>query len=165
MMSEMNTYSKKKERLLSAALILALLVILILLLQQCGQPEVVPGMTAVIEKAPETELNDAAGGSIRIKLSPSVTIKNHTLQNLNFCNYNEDRLMYCRILCRDVCIYESGYLKEGEILVGDLLNHEGKELIDSLGTGQQEALVEVYTCSLEKEPAGQTNVKIKLRLE
>ena len=161
----MKAASKRKEYILTAALILAMLVILILLLQQCGQPEIIPGMTAVIEKAPEEELNDTSGGSIRIKLSPSVTVRNDTLQNLNFCNYNEERLMRCRILCGDVCIYESGYLEEGEILVGDLLNSDGKELLKSSDAGVQEALVEVYSFDMDRNQVGQTNVKIKLHVE
>lgn len=156
---EHNRKQKKKERALTLALIGALIIILILLFQQCSQPEYVPGMTAVIEENPAEELNDSASGSIRIKLSPTVTVKNGVMQDLNFCNYNEGRLMSCKIMVGGQCAYESGFLEEGKILTGDFIDTE------LLQTGEQEALAEIYSFDLEKKPIGQTNVKIKLVVE
>jgi len=147
---------------MSAALAAALLIILVLLMNQCSQPEYIPGQAAVIEKDEEVQLNDMVSGSTRIKLSPSVTVENGRLTNLNFCNYNEGRLMKCRILVEDTCIYESIFLKEGEMLSEDVLPDGAAK---SLKPGPQEALVEVHTCTLEEEPVGQTNVKIKLTVK
>ena len=118
----------------------------------------VDGVYAV-EENPAEELNDSASGSIRIKLSPTVTVKNGVMQDLNFCNYNEERLMSCKIMVGGQCAYESGFLVEGKILTGDFIDTE------LLQTGEQEALAEIYSFDLEKKPIGQTNVKIKLVVE
>jgi len=114
--------------------------------------------TAVIENNDKEELTDTSTGMIRIKINPFITIKNGTMQNLNFCNYNEDRLLVCKIKVNDTYIYESDYVDEGNILKGDYIE------TGCLEKGGNEALAEIYSFSKEKEPMGQTNVKIVLSL-
>ena len=119
-----------------------------------------PSRTAVIEQDNDTDLNDVdTTGQLRIKINPVITVKNDTMQNLNFCNYNEGRLLQCKIKVGDNYVYDSGLLKEGEILKGDFVE------MKYLKKGANEALAEVYSYSPEEEPIGQTNVKVTLTVE
>ena len=116
------------------------------------------GHTAVIEQNYEEIMTDNTDGIIRIKINPFVTVSDGTMQNLNFCNYNEDRLLKCRIKVEDKYVYESDFIEEGRILKGDFVK------TDLLESGENEALAEIYSFSKTKEPMGQTNVKIILNL-
>lgn len=119
-----------------------------------------PSRTAVIEQDNDTDLNDVdTTGQLRIKINPVIKVKNDTMQNLNFCNYNEGRLLQCKIKVGDNYVYDSGLLEEGEILKGDFVE------MKHLKKGENEALAEIYSYSPEEEPIGQTNVKITLTVE
>lgn len=159
-----NEQEEKKDKKI---IIIILLLIIILLIGVLGFTVVkmmnnnpTPGQTAVIEQDDETELNDAdATGQIRIKINPVINVKNDTMQNLNFCNYNEGRLLQCKIKVGEDYVYDSGFLKEGEILKGDFVD------MKYLKSGENEAMAEVYSYTLDEEPIGQTNVKVTLTVE
>ena len=119
-----------------------------------------PSRTAVIEQDNETERNDAdETGQLRIKINPVITVKNDTMQNLNFCNYNEGRLLQCKIKVGDNYVYDSGLLEDGSVLKGDFVETK------YLKKGENEALAEIYSYSPEEDPIGQTNVKVTLTVE
>lgn len=117
----------------------------------------VQGATAVIQKQNE-ELTDNSGGRVRIKINPFVTVKDNTMQNLNFCNYNEDRLLKCKLKLKDSYIYESVLLQEGSLLEGDFVD------TTKLKKGENEVLAEVYSYNTDGTLMGQTNVIIVLNL-
>lgn len=147
--------AQKTQRILVLLLIAAMILILILLAVQC-QEEKGPSKTAVISVNEEEPLNRSETGSIRIVISPVVQVLGDTMQNLGFCNYNEDRLLQCRIKVDGKYVYDSGMLSEGSELVGDFVKSE------HLQQGENEAVAEIYSYTLEREPVGQTNVKITL---
>jgi hypothetical protein len=118
-----------------------------------------PSRTAVIQTNEEEELTDPTEGSIRIKINPYVQILEETMQNLMFCNYNKDRLLKCKIKVGDTYVYDSGYLSEGNILVGDFID------TSALTTGENEAIAEIYSYTVDYEKVGQTNVKMTLSMQ
>lgn len=116
--------------------------------------------TAVIEQDNETDLNDVeTTGQLRIKINPVINVKKDTMQNLNFCNYNEGRLLQCKIKVGDNYVYDSGLLEDGSVLKGDFVETK------YLKKGENEALAEIYSYSPEEDPIGQTNVKVTLTVE
>lgn len=147
----------RHQRMIILILLAAVFVLLILLCVQCeNQPPA--GATAVIEHEDDVVLTKPENGSIRIKINPAITVKGSTMQNLNFANYNEDRLLRCRILLGEEYIYDSGLIASGDMLKGDFINAE------SLATGVNEAVAEVYSYDTEENQLGQTNVKITLNV-
>lgn len=151
----------KKEREIYIVIIIILLLLLLASLTAVliiNNQHMQPGKTAVIEQTEEKMLTDTSGGQIRIKINPSVTVKDGTMQNLNFYNYNENRLLKCKIRCGEDYVYESGFVEEGSILKGDFVD------ITQLKSGENQAVAEVYYYTSEEELLGQTNVKIVLDL-
>ena len=139
-----------------------ILILIVLLAAACimlvRQEEPEPGETAVIETNTEETLTDTSGGQIRIRINPVVDIKGGIMNNLNFANYNEDRLLRCRILLGEEYIYDSGLIASGDMLKGDFINAE------SLASGMNEAVAEVYSYDTAENLLGQTNVKITLNM-
>ena len=150
----------KKERKVYIVIIIILLLLLLASLTAVIvlNSQITPGRTAVIEHNTEEKLTDNSQGQVRIKISPVVTVKNDTMQNLNFCNYNEDRLLKCKLRLDNHYIYESGFVEEGDILRGDFVETEHLE------PGENQVLAEVYYYTPDEQPVGQTNVKIVLNL-
>ena len=156
---EMNLKKEKHAlRVLILLLAVSLAVIMMLLVAQC-QEETGPSKTAVISLNEEEPLNQLESGSIRIVISPVVQVMDDTMQNLGFCNYNENRLLQCRIKVGTQYVYDSGMLSEGSELIGDFV--ETKYLQE----GENDAIAEIYSYTPEQEPVGQTNVRIKLHLQ
>lgn len=147
---------KLKERIKSIVIIALIIIIAILLYQSCNAKET---ETAVITENKEVLLNDNSSGNIRVKLNPSVEIKEGVLQNLNFSNYNEDRLLKIKIKVDDEYIYESDFIKPREVLERDLIKE------NNLNLDGKEAIGEVYSYTTDKELVGQTNVVININNE
>ena len=97
-------------------------------------------------------------GKVTDKAGAEVTVKDNTMQNLNFCNYNEDRLLKCKLKLKDSYIYESVLLQEGSLLEGDFVD------TTKLKKGENEVLAEVYSYNTDGTLMGQTNVIIVLNL-
>ena len=148
----------ERHRIIIIILLMIVVVLLALICVQCGnQP--VPGSTAVIEHNDDVILTNPDNGSIRIKINPAINIKGNIMQNLNFCNYNEDRFLRCRILFEEEYIYDSGLLASGDMLKGDYIKGE------LLPSGSSEAIAEIYSYDSAENMIGQTNVKIMLNNE
>jgi hypothetical protein len=156
-MQALNSASKKNKILL-IVIVLLLIIIGIGILLYLNQDDGV-SKTAVIQTDTKEELNDPSSGNLRIKICPVVTVKDDTMQNLNFANYNQDRLLECKIKCGGKYVYDSGYLPQSKILVGDFVDTSG------LSKGENEALAEIYSYSLDKKPIGQTNVELTLNVQ
>ncbi len=133
----------QQQRICIIVLIALLIIMLFIMLGQCSQSGET-GQTAVIEENPQVELTDAENGIIRIKISPVIDIRNKTMQNMNFCNYNQGRLLRCKIKFGEEYVYDSGFLAEGKILKGDFIRDEG------LAPGNNEAIAEIYSKSEAK---------------
>ena len=144
---------KLKERIKTITIIVLIIIIIILLLRGCSGE---PNNTTQIIDDDKTTLQDTTGGEIRIKFSPVVTISNGVMEELNFCNYNENRILKLKIMVNGDYVYESKQINAGEILVSDLINTK------SLQRGENEAIAEVYSYTSEGELMGQTNVEFKL---
>lgn len=164
--TNINTNTEQKGEKKKKGLIVFLVVLIIALAAALGfmawqMMHAEPGQTAVIETDPNEELNSVDGtGQVRIKINPVITVKNDTMQNLNFCNYNEDRELQCKIKVGESYVYTSKKLKSSEILVGDFVKME------KLKKGKNEAIAEVYSFAPDSEELiGQTNVKIELNVE
>ena len=149
-----------KEKIIIAALVILLVIAgFLLIMGDRGKDDVTAGQTAVIEVDTETELTDTSGGQIRIRINPVVDISGGVMQNLNFANYNEERLLRCKILAGEEYVYDSGLIKSGDILKGDYIRTK------SLASGKNEALAEIYSYDTADNLLGQTNVKIILNMQ
>lgn len=144
---------KLKERVKTIIIILLIIIIIILLLRGYDG---FAFRTAVIEENTQVEMQDTSSGKVRIKMSPQVNIKQGTMQDLNFCNYNSDRFLKVKIVNNDKNIYESPMIKSGDILVGDCID------VRTLKKGTNDVVAEVYSYNLDKELMGRTNVKFIL---
>lgn len=142
--------NKKKNRLIKG-LIAVILILLLLLIKQCSAPN----KTAVIE-VNNKDIQEIQDGQIRIRMNPSITVKHETMQDMEFCNYNEDRLMKLNIKINGASVYESQFIKPGEILKADIID------TGMLKEGDNDAIAEIHTYSISEAPIGQTNVKIVL---
>ena len=111
---------------------------------------------AVIVEDTTVELKDTSDGNIRVKLNPVVDVENGLLQNLNFSNFNEERLLKIKIKVDDEYIYESDFIKPSEVLEKDYIRDNNIEL------DGKEAIAEIYSYTIDKEMVGQTNVVIEL---
>lgn len=155
MTGEEKKEKKEKRRLIFLILIiiilLALLGMLVWILSQ-------PVTTAVILPTAEKVHDADATGTIRISIEPSVTIKDGTMQDLNFFNTNKNRLMSIKIYTQDGdkvkdLVYTSPKIKTGTAIAGDFID------TSKLAKGKNKATVEVYCYDLEENIIGQTNVK------
>ena len=155
MTGEEKEEKKEKRRLIFLILIiiilLALLGMLVWILSQ-------PVTTAVILPTAEKVHDADVTGTIRISIEPSVTIKDGTMQDLNFFNTNKNRLMSIKIYTQDGdkvkdLVYTSPKIKTGTAIAGDFID------TSKLTKGTNKATVEVYCYDLEENLIGQTNVK------
>ena len=118
--------------------------------------------TAILSSVDESVMHDTSDGQIRIRIGSYVTIENDTMQNLNFENANENRLMRCliRLADEDSYCYMSQYIEAGDMITADVIETKDME------AGENEALAELYTYDPEtKEQIGQVNVKLVLYLK
>ncbi len=156
-MEEMKENSSKrnklKERFKTVLIIVLIIIIILLLLRGCDGDE---SKQAVIVEDTTVELKDTSDGNIRVKLNPVVDVENGLLQNLNFSNFNEERLLKIKIKVDDEYIYESDFIKPSEILEKDYIKDNNIEL------DGKEAIAEIYSYTIDKEMVGQTNVVIEL---
>lgn len=146
-----------KEKAKTITIIALIVVIIILLAITVSTVNANQGRTtAYIEKALAEEITDNSNGSIRIKINPDITIKNGVMQDLYFANYNEIRLLQCKILCNDKYVYDSGLVKTGDIVIGDYIK------VDHLKKGENPALAEIYSYDYDEKLISHTNVEITL---
>lgn len=145
------TKEKKIITILIVLLICALAVSSFLLLKRDTK-------TAVIEKT-EQQLNDAEKtGQIRIKINSTIQVEGDTMQDIDFYNVNDNRLLKCKIKLKanDECVYESEFVNPGEYIKADILNSDIK-------AGTHEAIAEFYSYSVDsKKKIGQVNAEIVL---
>jgi len=98
-------------------------------------------------------------GELRVRINPVVYVKHNTMQNLELYNLNKDRYLVCELIYEDEIIYTSDYIKEGEMLKGDVIK------TDNLNKGDNEVTVAISSFALDKQKMGQTNVIINLVLD
>ena len=134
-------------------IIILIIIIILLLLRRC---EGETSKEAVIVEDTTVELKDTSDGNIRVKLNPVIDVKDGVLENLDFSNFNEERLLKIKIKVDDKYIYESDFIKPSEILERDYIEDNNIEL------DGKEAIAEIYSYTTSKEMVGQTNVVIKL---
>lgn len=151
------TREEKKQR---RGLIFLIIIIIILLAMLGALVWMIsqPAKTAVILPAAEEVHDTDATGTIRISVEPSVTIKNGTMQDLNFFNTNKNRLMSIKIYTQEGdkikdLVYTSPKIKTGTAIAGDFID------TSKLTKGTNKATVEVYCYDLEENLIGRTNVK------
>lgn len=113
--------------------------------------------TAVIVQSSE-KLNDMRSGQLRIRINSAVQIYGETMQDLAFANLNKDRQLQCKIKVGDICVYDSGFVKSGDIVQADVVD------ISVLQKGKNPAIAEIYNYNMEHELIGQTNTMIELYL-
>jgi len=112
--------------------------------------------TAIIVET-DMELQDVENdGMIRIKMNPYINVQKDTMQNLEFYNLNEGRLLQLKIKAKDKYVYESELIEEGKIVKADVIDTK------DLPSGETEALAEVYSYTPDGELVAQTNVEIVL---
>ena len=150
----------RKERKQERRLFVLIIIIILLLatLAVVTYKLLQPTATAVILPAREEAHDADATGTIRISVEPSVTIRDGTMQNLNFFNTNKNRLMSIKIYTQDgdeikELVYTSPKIETGMAIVGDFID------TSKLKRGTNKATVEVYYYDLEEKIIGRTNVK------
>lgn len=113
--------------------------------------------TAVITTT-DNELNNVdENNKLRVIMNPAIEVTEGTMQNINFENVNKNRLLKCVISVDGEDIYESDYVKEGEVMKADLID------ADKLENGNTPALAQIYSYNAETgERIGQVNVQINL---
>ena len=139
-------------------IVLTLLVAVFILLMLCVQCECIPTAsgTAVIDHEDDVTPIKPQNDSIRIKINTAITVKGSIMQNLNFANDNEDRLLRCRIVHGGECIYDSGLLACGDMLKGDFINAV------SLASGINMAVAKIYSYDMSENLQSQTDVNVSL---
>lgn len=147
---------KVKENIKIIVIIILIMVMAIFFFHNCNGNEI---ETAVTTENKEVLLNDNSNENIKVKLNPSIDIKEGVLQNLNFSNFNEDRLLKIKIKVNNEYIYESDFIKPKEVLKSDLIKENNLKL------DGKEAIGEIYSYTTDKELVGQTNVVINLNDE
>ena len=146
--------NKNKERIKSIIIVILIIIIILLLLRGCGAGN---ESSSVIKEDSNVVLNDNSSGQVRIKLNPVIDVKDGVMENLNFCNYNEDRLLKVKIKVDDKYIYESDFIKPKEVLESDIIKENNLKL------DGKEAIGEIYSYTTDKEFIGQTNVVLQLK--
>ena len=146
--------NKNKERIKTFLIVILTIIIIFLLLRGCG---VGNESSSVIKEDSNVVLNDNSSGQVRIKLNPVIDVKDGVMENLNFCNYNEDRLLKVKIKVDDKYIYESDFIKPKEVLESDIIKENNLKL------DGKEAIGEIYSYTTDKEFIGQTNVVLQLK--
>ena len=161
---------EKKEKKNKWLIILILLLILLLLgaaiviFNLSNSSNVVdieePQMKPIFEPDEEKEIiTRNEPGELRARINPVVYVKHDTMQNLELYNLNSDRFLICELYCEDEKIYTSDFIREGEMLKGDVIK------TDCLQKGDNEVTVEISSYNLDKQKVGQTNVLINLVLK
>ena len=156
-MENIKNTDEKKEK--SKKIIILLLILLLIAAGVIGylltreEPK-----TAVIENI-NTEYTDPDEGQIRVKLNPYINISSNTMQDLEFYNLNENRLMTCKITVDDKVVYDSDYISTGEVIKADVID------TDDLEKGENEALAEISSYTLDKEKQGTSQVKVTLNVK
>ena len=146
--------NKNKERIKTFLIVILTIIIIFLLLRGCGVDN---ESSSVIKEDSNVVLNDNSSGQVRIKLNPVIDVKDGVMENLNFCNYNEDRLLKVKIKVDDEYIYESDFIKPKEVLESDIIKENNLKL------DGKEAIGEIYSYTTDKEFIGQTNVVLQLK--
>lgn len=122
------------------------------------------GLIYAMQQENETAVLVDAGGElmpnddnrIRVSVNAGVSVKSHTMQDLYFSNYNEDRNLQLKIIADDQLVYESPLLSPGETIQADVIDDE------TLQEGENEAVAEIYSYNLAGELCGRTNAVISL---
>ncbi len=112
--------------------------------------------TAVVAKTGEELEEPDETGKVRVKMNTYIEVYEDTMQSVNFYNLNHNRLLKLKITADGRDIYESKYIKEGEVLEADIAD------TSHLPKGESKALAEIYSYTLDKELLGQRNVEITL---
>ena len=144
---------EKKDRK-KIVIVLLLLLVVILLAAVIWLINQEPETAVLVDSGRELTSNDT--GQIRVSVNTSVNIKDGTMQDLFFSNYNQDRLLQCKIKVDDKYVYESQLIDSGKTIQADVIDDTG------IPVGQTPAVVEVYSYNFDQEIMGQTNVNISL---
>ena len=112
--------------------------------------------TAILAETNNSLEDPDETGKIRVKMNTCINVYENTMQDIDFFNLNKNRFMKLKIVIEDEEIYESSYIAEGEVLEADLID------VKALKKGENNALAEVYSYTLNKELIGQRNVEITL---
>ena len=144
---------KLKENTKAIVIIIFIMVMAIFFYHYCKEKEV---ENTVITENRDVLLEDTSRENTKVKLNPSMDIKESVLQNLNFTNFNEDRLVKIKIKVDNKYVYESDFIKPREVFERDLIKENDLKL------DGKEAIGEIYSYTTDKELVGQTNVVINL---
>lgn len=115
--------------------------------------------TAIITPTLQNELQEVdKENKLRIKMNTTITIQNHTMQNLNFENLNKGRNMQCkiRLIDEESYLYISPLLAQGKKIEADVIEDHKFE------NGSYDAIAEIYSYNQQNIQTNQTNVKITL---
>lgn len=158
--AETETKEEKKKK---PVLIIVLILIIIALVGAVIFFLTQDNKTAVIVET-DAQLQDVdADGKIRVKMNPYVYVKEGTMQNLEFYNLNEGRLLKLKINVGTdedpVYVYESPFLEEGQIIKADVID------TSKLSEGDNDARAEIYSYKSEDEFISQTNVLFTLNCD
>jgi len=151
---KMNNGEKDKRRLLLLILIIILLcisVILAVLVVFSSSRD-----NAVIAGTEEV-LHDVSDGQVRIRINSFINVNGKTMENLEFCNINDNRLMQCKIRLADRSnyIYQSDLIESGSVVQSDSIRSS------MLDNGNNNCIAEIYTFDAKtKKQIGQINVEI-----
>lgn len=149
----MNKDGNKK---LNTTLLIVIIILLLAVVGLLGYFLLQPHDTAIIEKV-DAPTHDTSAGTVRITMERSLVVKSGTIQNLNFTNYNENRLMSVKLYTAEnkeikELIYESPMIETSETIKGDLVNTK------LLQKGQNEGFAEIFYYDTEGNLIGQTNI-------
>lgn len=151
-----NNEEKDKRRLLLLILIIILLIISVILasvviFSSSRDNAVIAGTKEV--------LHDVSDGQVRVRINSFINVNGETMDNLEFCNINENRLMRCKIRLADSSkyIYKSKLIESGSVIQSDTLRR------NKLQDGNNNCIAEIYTYDPKtEEQIGQINVEIIL---
>lgn len=143
----------KKTTVLAGAIVLLLALTGFFAFKALNPPE-----TAVILQTNEEVHSADTTGTVRISVSPTITVKDGTMQDLNFFNTNENRLMAIKLYTQkdgeiqDI-IYDSPKIETNKVIAGDYVD------TSKLEKGSNTVMAEVFYYDLDENLIGQTNVE------
>lgn len=157
-LSETKTEKKEKKEKKKTIILIIIIILLMAIVAMLGIQLSKPSVTAVILESNEEVHDPDTTGTIRISVEPTITIKQGTMQDLNFFNTNKNRLMSIKIYTqvgdeiKDL-VYDSPKIEPNKVIAGDFID------TSKLTKGNNKATVEVYYYDLDGNLIGQTNVK------
>ena len=154
-MEEKKKDHKMKGCLKSSIILIVLITIIILLVFFCWCQKEDENNDKVILDKESIQFDGTYEGDGTVNLYQTEMDSVKVLENLEFGDYNEERLLKIKIKAEEEYIYESDYLKPEEVLKEDIIQASDIEKIGG------SVIAEIYSFTEEKELIGQTNVVIK----